>query len=386
MNTPGEDEETPAPFPQRAPDLLWEPGGSHVDQPRFGDGGTGQYAASYGVPADATQHQPQHEPIGPGTEPSPPPPNGPAPSQTPKRESRSGLLAPIAAAVVLIAGIGLLIVNSGSSDEPVVSTPSQIAEVGDPDEPTVQSTVPSDSTVQPVVTNELPPEPTIPIQTSPPLIEPTTIPADVEPVTTPAPETNPPVAGGPTQAELDAALLTIDDIGPGDWTEESPDFTEFCDTVPDAATPDARADSVFGTVLTDPIVVRQISNTLLTYATAELAEQAFTSDVAELIACNGTATDLGGDQYRVQVTSSSFTAEEAAIFPCSDQTSFLIVQLINDELAVPFIAQSSFAFRCGRNITVTALGTTLDIQDLEDENFTNAAVISNVNAGNLPGS
>ncbi len=391
MNTPGDDDEIPSPSPPKPPDPFQEPSGRHVDQPRLGDTGTGDYgtghySADAGVSAEATRHPPLREQAGAASAPLHSTSAAPPPSSPQRSESRKGLIAPIAAAVVLIGGIGLLIASSGTTEDPEVTAPPRIAEVRDPDDPTVESTVPTDSVVEPVVTNETPPEPTAPIQTSPPLIEPTTIPPELEPVTTPAVETDPTATGGPTQAELDAALLTIDDIGPGDWTEETPDFEEICDTVPDAATPDARADSLFGTILTDPLVARQISNTLVTYATAELAEQAFTSDVAELVACDGTATEVGGDQYRVQVNSDSFTEEEAEIFPCSDQTSFLIIQLINDDLAVPFIAQSSFAFRCGRNITVTALATTLDVQDLEDENFTNAAVISNVNTGNLRGS
>ena len=297
-------------------------------------------------------------------------------------DSRRGLIAPIAAGIVLIVGIGLLIWSSGADEADVATTP-RISEVGDPDEPVVQSTVPDDSVADSTIPEGSVSEVSVPMMTSPPLVEPTTSVDVTEPTVT---DTTAPSSGGPSQAMLDAALLGLNDIGPGDWVEDVPDFEEVCDTTPDAAEPDVRADALFTTILTEPIAARQISNTLVTYATPELAERAFTSDLDELVACDATTIDFEGDQYRVQVNNAAFTEEQAAEFPCADQSSFLILQLVNDAAAVPYIAQSAVAFRCGRNITVTALTTTIDIEDLEDENFFDAAAISNSRAGALPGS
>lgn len=394
MSTPGDDEQVP----HRPPDPFQTPSGGDVDQPRFGDGGTDAYAPGYHVtgssPESSTAHpnvQPPPPVAGGHTRQTPPPP---APALAPAAtDSRRGLIAPIAAGIVLIGGIVLLIWSSGS-DEPEPITTPRIAEVGDPDEPVVESTVPSGS-----LPTDSGPETTgsdgtdsqgtvaevsVPMMTSPPLVEPTTSVPDETDAT--VADTTTPGTGGPSQAMLDAALLGLNDIGSGDWVEDVPDFDEVCDTVADAADPELRADALFTTVIPEPLAVRQISNTLITYATPELAERAFTADLDELIACDATTVDFDGDQYRVQVNNSAFTEEQAAAFPCANQTSFLILQLINDEAAVPYIGQSAVAFRCGRNVTVTALTTTIDLADLDDENFFDAAAISNSRTGALPGS
>lgn len=391
MNTPGDDDFRTPPGPT-PPDPFRHPSSEPVEPPRFGEGGTDRFRPDYA--ADSNPPAPQPPPPQPAgrsgdpTEAPPRPPHatpvtGDAPTRSPG--SRKGLLAPVAAAIVLVGGIGLLIVNSGGDDEPEsISTP-RIAEVNDPDEPVVQSTVPDGAATTPTATT-VPTVPTVPddsvaeaslpIQTSPPLVEPTTIPA-TEP---------PPVGGGPTQAELDAALVTVDDLASDDWFPQEPEFLEFCDSVPDVAQPVARADSLFGAVLLDPPGARQISNTLITFESAELAEQAFTSDVAEIVACDATTTDLDGDQYRVQVSSDSFSPEQSASFPCADQSSSLIVQLTNESLSLPYIAQSTLSFRCGRNVTITSLSTTIDLEDLQQDDFFNAAATSNASTGELPGS
>ncbi|MEP6297454.1 MAG: hypothetical protein ABJ382_09000, partial [Ilumatobacter sp.] len=196
-----------------------------------------------------------------------------------------------------------------------------------------------------------------------------------------------PAAGGPTQVQLDNALLGIGDIGDGAWLEQVPEpDDDLCGTAPDAVEPDARADSLFQEIVGEPIGVRQVSNSLFTYATPEIAEQAFTADVDLLVSCNATTVEVEGTQYRVEVDDDSFTAEESVDFPCADQSAFLVTQLVNDQAAVPYIAQSAVAFRCGRNITLTTLTTTLAIDDLSDDDFFDAAGLSNIRVGELAGS
>ncbi len=284
------------------------------------------------------------------------------------------------AAVVLLGGVGVLVLGRGSDEaEPEPVNTSLIAEANDPDDPIVESTVP--------------------FQTSPPLIQPTTpVEPDSSTTSTSTTSTSPttttsttttiaPATGGPTQVELDNALLGIGDIGDGAWIEQVPEpDDDLCGTVPDAAVPDARADSIFQEIVGDPIAVRQVSNSLYTYATPEIAEQSFAADVDLLVACNATTIDVDGTLYRVDVDNDSFTAEESVDFPCADQSAFLITQLVNDQAEVPDLAQSAVAFRCGRNITLTTLTTTLTIDDLSDDDFFNAAGLSNIRVGQLPGS
>lgn len=291
---------------------------------------------------------------------------------------------------MLFGGIVLLVVNSGSDEPEAISTP-RIAEVNDPDEPLVETTVPPVDSVAEV---------SAPLPTSPPLIappvttitDPPTVPdpplvTDPPTVTDPTtPPTQAPDPGGPTQERLDGALLRIDDIGPGNWTEEVPETDDVCGEIPDPEVPDARADAVFQSILQDPFGVRQITNSLITYASVESAERAFDADVALLVNCNATTVDVEGVPYRVQVNNDAFTDEQSAEFPCADQSAFLLVQLFNDDALVPYLGVSAVSFRCGRNVTVTALSTSIDIEDLGDDNFFEAASISNIRTGALPGS
>lgn len=169
--------------------------------------------------------------------------------------------------------------------------------------------------------------------------------------------------------------------------EQVPELDDdVCGTVPDASVPDSSADSLFREIVGDPLRVRQLSNSLLTYATSVIAEQAFTADVDLLVAYNATTIDLDGTQYRVEVDNNSFSAEESVDSPCADQSAFLITQLVNDQAEVPYLAQSAVAFRCGRNITLTTLTTTLTIDDLSDDEFFNAVGLADIRVGQLPGS
>ncbi|MEP4594552.1 MAG: hypothetical protein ABJ381_22415, partial [Ilumatobacter sp.] len=293
------------------------------------------------------------------------------------RGANRAWIAPVIAAVVLLGGVGVLVLGRGSDGGPEPVTTALIAEANDPDDPIVETTVP--------------------FVTSPPLLEPTTtITTDstttiatttTSTTTTSTTTTVAPAAGGPTQVQLDNALLGIGDIGDGAWLEQVPEpDDDLCGTAPDAVEPDARADSLFQEIVGEPIGVRQVSNSLFTYATPEIAEQAFTADVDLLVSCNATTVEVEGTQYRVEVDDDSFTAEESVDFPCADQSAFLVTQLVNDQAAVPYIAQSAVAFRCGRNITLTTLTTTLAIDDLSDDDFFDAAGLSNIRVGELAGS
>lgn len=291
------------------------------------------------------------------------------------------MLAPLAAVIVLVGGIGFLVLRNGTTTPGETGT--SVPGVDEPDEPLV--------------------DPTIPFQTSPPLVNTTTT---IAPETTqPAPSTTttttsttttttlappttaaPPSAGGPTVADVDAALLSIDELGPGDWTEESIDLVEVCGSNPEVAAIDVRRDRLFQELLITPIAVRQVGSTLISYPDDDTASRAFSAEVALLEACDATTIELDGVDYRVQVNSDSFTPEQSETFPCADQSSFLILQLTNANAIVPYIGQTSVSFRCGRNITVSALTTTIDVDDLTDSDFFNAAGLANIRTATLAGS
>ena len=143
---------------------------------------------------------------------------------------------------------------------------------------------------------------------------------------------------------------------------------------------------LFQQLSADPIGVRQLGHTILSFVDEAAAQRAFDADLELLEACSGTTVDLEGVPYRVQVTSNAFDEADAAEFPCSDQNAFLIIELTNDAAPVPYIAQSGFSFRCGSNVSATSLTTTLDVADLNQPAFFAAGAIANTRASQLPGS
>lgn len=283
-------------------------------------------------------------------------------------------LAPIAAAIVLVGGIAFLVFRSGSGEGtvPAASDGPSVATAPEPDEPRLETTVP-------------------PAPTAPPLVETTTKPTPSTDATTSTTTEAPPTTvvdattAAPTQADIDAALLRLDDID-GVWTEEVVDTDTICADNPELDQIVLRGAVLFQQLNADPIGVRLMGHTILSFPDAATAERAFTADVEILEACSGTTIDVRGVQYRVQVTSTAFDDEQAATFPCSDQNAFLTIQLTNDAADVPYIAESGFSFRCGRNISVTSLATTIDLNDLDQDAFFAAGAIANTRAAALPGS
>ncbi len=286
-------------------------------------------------------------------------------------------LAPVAAAAVLVAGISFLVLRSGSGDGSVttVTDGSAVVTAAEPDEPRLETTVPTDPTT--------PPPPT-----APPLVEPTTTskPTTDQPPPTAAPTTVVDTTGdGPTQADVDAALLRLPDID-GVWTEEVVEPDSTCGVNAELENVVVEGAVLFQQLSADPIGVRQMGHSILSFTDDVAAERAFTADVQLLEACSGTTVDVDGVAYRVEVRSNAFDEQQSAAFPCSDQNAFLIVQLTNDAAPVPYIGQSAFSFRCGRNISVMALATSIDVSDLDQDAFFAAGALANTRASQLPGS
>lgn len=285
-------------------------------------------------------------------------------------EGWSQRLAPVGAAIVLVIGIGFLLLRSGSGTNPEAADgdgPS-VASAPEPEAPRVETTTTDPAATPPAVT-------------APPLIETTT--TDVSATTTTTTAAGAP--DGPSQAQIDRALLRAEDLQET-WTEEIVDTNAICGENPELDNSVAEGAVLFQQLNVDPVGVRQLGHNILSFADAATAERAFTTDLELLEACAGTTIELDGVQYRVQVDSDAFDDDEAAAFPCSDQNASVIIQLTNDQAPVPYIGQSAFSFRCGRNVTVTSLTTTIGVTDLSQNEFFSAGAITNTRAASLPGS
>ena len=297
--------------------------------------------------------------------------------------------APIAAAAVLVLGIGFLVFRGTGSDsiETAPTDRGSVRTVVGPDDAVIVTTLPLSGT-------------TAPAPTAPPLRETTTTSgtgissdttsSDTSVVSdTGAPDTTTTtaavVAGGPNQAQLDAALLRVTDLD-GDWTTETPDFDEVCPSNPEVENAVLQGSVLFQQLVDDPTGVRQISNSIYSFPDAATAESAFTADVAILEACTATTVDLNGVSYRVEVLSSAFDEEEATSFPCSEQNAFITVQLTNSGAAIPYIGQTTFSFRCGRNVGAVSITSTIGLDDLGNDNFFNGGPISDTRVAAMPGS
>lgn len=293
-------------------------------------------------------------------------------------ESWRQRIAPLAAIAVLVGGVSFLVFRSGSGDDasPPASNGASVATAAEPGEPRVETTSPSNPTT--------PPPPT-----APPLMETTTTTVDPPPTaasTSAVPTTVVDTTTlGPTQADVDEALLRLDDLD-GVWTEEVVDVESVCGDNPELDNVTVQGAVLFQQLSASPVGVRQLGHTILSFPDDAAAERAFTADVELLEACSGTTVDLDGVSYRVEITSDTFDETQATAFPCADQNAFLIIQLTNDAATVPYIGQSGFSYRCGTNMSVTSVTTTLSIADLSQSSFFSAGATANTRASELPGS
>lgn len=285
-------------------------------------------------------------------------------------------LAPVGAAIVLVIGVVFLVLRSGSEASPDPDDGPSVASAPEPEAPRVETTTTDPAATQPAMT-------------APPLVETTT--TDLGATTTSTTTTTsstttfPGAPDGPSQEQIDRALLRADDLQET-WTEELVDTNAICGENPELDNAVAEGAVLFQQLNVDPVGVRQLGHNILSFADAATADRAFTTDLELLEACSGTTIELDGVQYRVQVSADAFDENEVAAFPCSDQNASVIIQLTNDQAPVPYIGQSAFSFRCGRNVTVTSLTTTIGVTDLSQNEFFSAGAITNSRTATLPGS
>ena len=294
------------------------------------------------------------------------------------------MAAPIVAAIVLIGGVALLIVNSGSS-EPETVSPPRIAEINDPDEPTVETTVPAVSTVtttetEPTVPTEVTvADSTVPPQTSPPLVEPST---SVSTTTTTV-AANP---DAPTQEQLDATLVSPDDFLEGEWELEEVSFDDVCGSTPEVDAVLLRSDVVYQELVVDVIGVREIDHEIYSFSDEATAERAYDGEVGLIEACDSTTVDLGEFQYRVEVLIDEFSPDQLESFPCVDQASIAVMQLTNENAPIEYIGRSITSLRCGVNVSAVGFISTIGLEDLENNDYFAAVTAASFGTAELPGS
>lgn len=299
----------------------------------------------------------------------------------PRRDPWWQFAAPILAGIVVVAGVAFLVLRGGGDDSvATVDTDPPVEDARDDRDDTdteavVESTVaPDASTVPPA-----------PPATSPPLVATTVDAATVPAPTTVAPVTTVTPATNPTQAELEASLVSALDLGAG-WTQVAFADGDVCLPEQDfSAVEVATAARTFEQTTPDG-AFRQISHVVTTYADPGAAGEAFRAELDAIEACSGTTIDVEGFSYDVVVLSDSFTDDQTAGFPCRDQNASVIASFTNSDNLVPFIGQALIAFRCGVNVVVVSIASTLDIDDLNDQLFFDTAGAANIATSRLPGS
>ncbi|MFK8025939.1 MAG: hypothetical protein AB8G26_18440 [Ilumatobacter sp.] len=284
-----------------------------------------------------------------------------------EREGSWRVIAPIAAGVVVLLGVGFLLLRGGDGD--TVESGSVA--------PAATDRAPN-TAASPIST---PPTPdSAPAVTNPPLAETTSTTA------APAPEPTTPVPTTPrvTNRDLATTLVTTQALGTG-WEPIAFEEGDICTSNEFDQFEIATAASSHQQNL-DTGGVRQISHVVTAYTDAQAAANAFVAEINALDACNGTTVDLGGVQYRVDIIRDAFDDQEVTGFPCQDDNASLVAGFNNSEAFLPFFGQALIGFRCGANVYAVSLSSTVSLADLNDPQFFEIAAAANVQTALLPGS
>jgi hypothetical protein len=357
---------------------------------------TGEYTPQY-TGHDAPQAEPPPSPasLPPQQLPAHAPPPPPSPylvptaatlrpeTQSARPDRWKAFIAPVAAGLVLLLGIGFLLVRPGG-DSPTADD-EDVRTTRERDDPPV--TDDGQDTPQTV------PVSSAPRPTPPPLVEP---PVSTTPSSTPTisdlPETSVATTvattAGPTVDEARAALITLDDLANPEWVPDTLDETteDPCGTTPEEALATVDETVIFARVTDSPIAVRQISNTIISFPDVDTATRAFDNDIQLLRNCNGTTADISGVTYDVSIEISKFDESQVEAFACADDNTLIIGEFTSDDPTVPYLGIASASFRCGVNITVVSFVTTVNVDDLNDDDYFAATATSNLQVGVLPGS
>jgi hypothetical protein len=282
---------------------------------------------------------------------------------------------PVAAGLILVVGIGFLLLRPGGSSE--VADEVRTTRARDDDPPPSDASDPTTPSTQA----------SVPVQTPPPLIEPplTTVPV---PDTTQATTVPAPVSAGPTADEARAALVTLDDLTNPEWLPDTLDESgdDPCGTTPEEALATVNESVIFARTSTSPVAVRQVLNTIISFPDVAVATQAFDNDIQLLRNCNNTSVDIGGVIYDVSIEISKLNESQTETLPCADDNSLIIAEFTNTDATVPYLGLSAASFRCGLNITVVSFASTVDIDDLSDDDYFAATAASNLRVAELAGS
>ncbi len=308
---------------------------------------------------------------------------------------------------MLVLGAAFLMIR-GTGDATTADAPDDTVRVRDTD-PERDDTAPDDTepdtsiatTETTIVDDSIPP--TGPRPTPPPLVEPppatnetpadTTGATDVTtPKTTPPPPdpatttltTEGPPVDGPTVDDVRSALLLRADFSDPEWVADTPPPPDaLCGENPDDENIVHREQVYFSRLTVEPTAFRQLSHTLYTYPDEATAARSFTTDVALLNDCAVDTVDVETTTYELAVNVDMFNAEDAATFPCSDDNALVVTQLNSAGADVPFLGEITAAFRCGIVVSVVSFGSTVSLDDLQDNDFFSAVAATNPRAREL---
>jgi actin-like ATPase involved in cell morphogenesis len=243
----------------------------------------------------------------------------------------------------------------------------------------VDSLAPDDSVVtvtQPVSTDD-----TSPTDTSPPDTVPTDTGVAVEPPdpTTTVATTALPAASTPTVDQLNAALVALDDLADGNWTEITLQPTPpVCGSTAEVG--------VIGEVTrafqSTQELGQVIAHSITAYADPGAATTDFDAGRALLQVCTS-STNVQGVAYELTTDVQPVPEGSLSAFPCVDDSALFVIGYSNPDAVIPIFFESYTAVRCGSNITLVGVSTT-------DVNIPNAYYtalgVAALRLNNLPGS
>jgi molecular chaperone DnaK len=293
--------------------------------------------------------------------PLPPPAPPPGPSAASPSRTKLIIGAAAAAAVLLVGGIVIASRGGDEQASPPTVTTRPISNGGgapvtlplaNPIEP---GTSPSSSVTQPT-----------PAPTPPPSQQPTTALATV--AVTPSPD------------QLDAALVTLDDLTSGSWTE-----------VPFVPSPgvcgDTAGEGIVGTVITQfkstQTPVLGIAHRVTAYGAADTAQADYQANIDLIANCGSPTTDFGGVTYTVGAQTKPLTSDIIAGLPCFDAGALIVFAYVNADAAYPLLVETDTVVRCGSNITIVGLAAD---KAEPPADYIKALGAATLRINNLPGS
>ena len=170
------------------------------------------------------------------------------------------------------------------------------------------------------------------------------------PTTTTQPATTVPAM---SQAAVDAALLTPEDLGAGFVGQPAPPDVAVGCVGDGSGIPTTFASNMNATRGLGQQDQLTIGHSVFAYADTTNASNDYQAFVAQLDACNGATQDIAGLEYRLEIMQAS--ADPADLPAACPDLRLVTVHLISTSGVTPDLWQTNAVFRCGRNGSVISL-------------------------------